>query len=153
MKEKTLSGSNIAKDGAKPKSSLRSLPLVAPFEKYLKALKKRQAENRLICGESYCQDCLDYVYVNDLGELVKPGYLTQAFPAFLENHGLRRIRFHDLRHSCASLLYANGVALKDIQVWLGHSDIGTTSNIYTHLSYSSKVSSAQAILGILPDME
>ena len=143
----------IAKDGAKTKSSRRSLPLVAPFEKYLKALKKRQAENRLICGESYCQDYLDYVYVNDLGELVKPGYLTQAFPAFLENHGLRRIRFHDLRHSCASLLYANGVALKDIQVWLGHSDIGTTSNIYTHLSYSSKVSSAQAILGILPDVK
>ena len=142
----------IAKDGAKTKSSRRSLPLVAPFEKYLKALKKRQAENRLICGESYCQDYLDYVYVNDLGELVKPGYLTQAFPAFLEKHGLRRIRFHDLRHSCASLLYANGVALKDIQVWLGHSDIGTTSNIYTHLSYSSKVSSAQAILGILPDV-
>ena len=98
MKEKTLSGSNIAKDGAKTKTSRRSLPLVAPFEKYLKALKKRQAENRLICGESYCQDCLDYVYVNDLGELAKPGYLTQAFPAFLENHGLRRIRFH----SCAT---------------------------------------------------
>ena len=142
----------IAKDGAKTKTSRRSLPLVAPFEKYLKALKKRQAENRLICGESYCQDYLDYVYVNDLGELVKPGYLTQAFPDFLEKHGMRRIRFHDLRHSCASLLYANGVALKDIQVWLGHSDIGTTSNIYTHLSYSSKVSSAQAILGILPDV-
>ena len=81
----------------------------------------------------------------------KPNWLTTAFPAFLEKHGLRRIRFHDLRHSCASLLYANGVALKDIQVWLGHSDIGTTSNIYTHLSYSSKVSSAQDILGILPD--
>ena len=40
-----------------------------------------------------------------------------------------------------------------IQEWLGHSDIGTTSNIYTHLSYSSKVSSAQAILGILPNVE
>ena len=75
---------------------------------------------------------------------------TAAFPEFLEKHGMRRIRFHDLRHSCASLLYANGVALKDIQEWLGHSDIGTTSNIYTHLDYSSKVASAQAIEGILP---
>lgn len=57
-----------------------------------------------------------------------------------------RIRYHDLRHSCASLLYANGVSLKEIQERLGHSDIGTTSNIYTHLDFSSKVSSANAIL-------
>ena len=124
-----------------------------PFEIYLRELKRRQSENRLICGDSYCQDYLDYVYVNDLGERVKPGWLTAAFPAFLEKHGMRRIRFHDLRHSCASLLYANGVALKDIQEWLGHSDIGTTGNIYTHLDYSSKVSSAQAIVGILPGTE
>ena len=67
----------------------------------------------------------------------------------LEKHGLKRIRFHDLRHSCASLLYANGVALKEIQEWLGHSNISTTSNIYTHLDYSSKVASANAILSLL----
>ena len=40
---------------------------------------------------------------------------------------------------------------KDIQEWLGHSDIGTTSNIYTHLDYSNKVSSANAILGVYPN--
>ncbi len=140
----------VEKNRTKTKSSHRSLPLVAPFEELLKTLKKRQEENQLICGNDYCQKYLDYIYVNDLGERVKPGYLTQAFPAFLERHGMRRIRFHDLRHSCASLLYANGVALKDIQEWLGHSDIGTTSNIYTHLDYNSKVASAQAILGFFP---
>ena len=64
---------------------------------------------------------------------------------------MKKIRFHDLRHSCASLLYANGVALKDIQEWLGHSDIGTTSNIYTHLDYSNKVSSANAIMSAYPN--
>ena len=65
-----------------------------------------------------------------------------------EDHPYRRrkIRFHDLRHSCASLLYANGVSLKEIQEWLGHSDISTTSNIYIHLDFSSKVSSANAIV-------
>ena len=80
-----------------------------------------------------------------MGELVKPNFITQHFEIVLKNHGLKKIRFHDLRHSCASLLYANGVSLRDIQEWLGHSDIGTTSNIYTHLDYSSKVSSANAI--------
>lgn len=54
--------------------------------------------------------------------------------------------FHDLRHSCASLLLANGVVLKQIHDWLGHSDFGTTANIYAHLDYSSKISSAQAMV-------
>ena len=63
------------------------------------------------------------------------------------------MRFHDLRHSCASLLLANGVPLKQIQEWLGHSDFSTTANIYAHLDYTSKISSAQAMVKglILPD--
>ena len=140
----------IEKDRTKTKSSHRTLPLVEHFEKFLLELKKKQTENETLCGDCYCRDYLDYIYLNDLGERVKPAWLTDAFLSFLKKHGLRRIRFHDLRHSCASLLYANGVALKNIQEWLGHSDISTTSNIYTHLDYSSKVASAQAIEGILP---
>lgn len=143
----------VGKDRTKTKSSHRTLPLVGPFEELLLAIRDKQEANRRICGNCYCQEYLDYVYVNEMGELMKPNYLSQAFPAFLEKHGLRRIRFHDLRHSCASLLYANGVALKDIQEWLGHSDISTTSNIYTHLDYSSKVASAKAIMGFFPGYE
>ena len=99
-------------------------------------------------GTCYNNDYSEYIYVNQLGHIMRPDYLTEQFPKFLEKNGMRRIRFHDLRHSCATLLYANGVALNDIQLWLGHSDIATTSNIYTHLDFDSKISSANAILSI-----
>ena len=55
-------------------------------------------------------------------------------------------RFHELRHSCASLLLANGVPMKQIQEWLGHSDFSTTANVYAHLDYNSKLSSADAMV-------
>ena len=49
-----------------------------------------------------------------MADCIKPQYLTVEFPKLLEKNGLRRIRFHDLRHSCASLLLANGVSMKQI---------------------------------------
>ena len=59
---------------------------------------------------------------------------------------LDQILYHDLGHSCASLMIANGVPMKQIQDWLGHSDFSTTANIYEHLEYNSKLSSADAML-------
>ena len=79
-------------------------------------------------------------------EMNAMNYVSEQFPKLLEKNGLRPIRFHDLRHSCASLLLANGVPMKQIQEWLGHSDFSTTANIYAHLDYASKLSSAQAML-------
>ncbi|MBQ1169800.1 MAG: site-specific integrase, partial [Oscillospiraceae bacterium] len=93
----------------------------------------------------------DYVCVNEMGTLISPNYISVAFPKLLEKNGLRKIRFHDLRHSCASLLLANNVPMKQIQEWLGHSDFSTTANIYAHLDYSSKVASADAMLNGLKD--
>lgn len=151
----TLDGKSviIEKDRTKTKSSYRTLPLVKPFEDALLRKKAEQAENRRLCGKCYDKSHLDYINVNEMGKLISPGFLTQHFPLVLERNGMKKIRFHDLRHSCASLLYSNGVALKDIQEWLGHSDISTTSNIYTHLDYSSKVASANAILSLLDTTE
>ncbi len=141
----------VKKDRTKNKSSYRTLPLVAPFEELLLRIKSTQELNRRLCGRCYCKEFMDYIYVNEMGKLINPDYLSR-FSKFLENHGLRPIRFHDLHHSCASLLLANGVNLKDIQAWLGHSTINTTANIYVHQEFASKITSANAILAILPDM-
>ena len=78
-----------------------------------------------------------------------PRSVTANFSKLLEQNGLRHIRFHDLKHSCASLLLANDVPLKQIQEWLGHSDIGATANIYSHLDYKSKITSANVMDNIL----
>ena len=99
-----------------------------------------------VCGRCYNRNYLDYICVDEMGTLLSPNYVSSAFSKLLEKHGLRHIRFHDLRHSCASLLLANGVPMKQIQEWLGHSDFSTTANIYAHLDYSSKLSSAEAMV-------
>ena len=140
----------VVSDEMKTESSRRSFKMIPEVKEILLAHKERQELYRKQFRRAYCKKYLDYIYVNAMGELVKPNFITQHFEIVLKNHGLKKIRFHDLRHSCASLLYANGVSLRDIQEWLGHSDIGTTSNIYTHLDYSSKVSSANAILAFYP---
>lgn len=136
----------VAKDRAKTKSSMRTLPLVDLFKDKLLEVKASNEYYRKLCGKSYSKEYLDYIYVNELGKRVDPNNITRVFPKILEKHNLRRIRFHDLRHSCASLLLANGVSMKEIQEWLGHSDFSTTANVYSHLDYGSKVSSANAML-------
>ena len=136
----------VASDTTKTKSSLRTLPLVPFVKERLLVLKKEQENNRRLCGRSYHKQYAGYVCINEMGDLIKPHYVTEQFPKLLDANGLRRIRFHDLRHSCASLMLANGVPMKQIQDWLGHSDFSTTANIYAHLDYSTKLSSADAML-------
>lgn len=85
----------------------------------------------------------------DSSNIFNPRSVTANFSKLLEMKGLRHIRFHDLRHSCASLLLANDVPMKQIQEWLGHSDISTTANIYSHLDYKSKLTSANVMDNVL----
>lgn len=134
-------------ESAKTKSSLRTLPLVGTFREYFSEVKAAQEVNKRVCGNCYNYKYDGYVFVDEMGELMNPNYLTNYFPEYIQKHGMKKMRFHDLRHSCASLLLANGVPLKQIQDWLGHSDFSTTANIYAHLDYASKLSSAQAMEG------
>ena len=140
----------IRQDSTKTKSSYRTLPLVGRFKQYFLEVKQAQEENKKLCGNCYNYDFEGFIFVDATGNLIKPNYLSGQFPRFLEKHGLRKIRFHDLRHSCASLLLANNVPMKQIQEWLGHSVFSTTADIYSNLDYSAKVASSIALENGLP---
>jgi len=77
---------------------------------------------------AYRKDYSEYICLDALGRLYDPDFVTTHFKTLLKKHKLKQIRFHDLRHSCASLLVAQGVSMKLIQEWLGHSDMATTAN-------------------------
>ena len=137
----------VEKDRTKNKSSCRSMPLVPQYRELLLRMKERQENCRKLCGNCYTES--DYIFVNDLGVPYSPNYVTQHFKIILQKNGLRDIRFHDLRHTCASLLLKNGVLMKDIQEWLGHSDFNTTANIYAHLDTASKSTSATRMTSVV----
>lgn len=148
--ENKLNGSTIeGLDVMKTKSSYRSLPLTPFIRKALEEEKARQEEMQRVLRRSYNKKYLDYICVDAVGDILKPQYVTEHFKVILKRHGLKMIRFHDLRHSCASLMLANDITMKEIQEWLGHSNISTTANIYAHVDSESKRESARIIDRVL----
>jgi len=105
-----------------PKASLRTFPLIPYVRDVLLAEKQRQTEYQRLFSGSYDKTYLEYVCVWPDGKLIKPDYVTSHFPVLLKQHDLRRIRFHDLRHTCASLLVAAGVPMKMIQECFGYNE-------------------------------
>ena len=135
----------ITEDKLKTKSSFRTLPLIPAMRELLLKQQRKQENYRALFKRSYCTDYLDYVCVDEMGKLFRPNYITDHFRLLLQRNALRPIRFHDLRHSCASLLLSQGIPMKQIQDWLGHSTFATTADIYSHLDFNSKQESAEAI--------
>ena len=135
----------VFKNKTKSQSSYRTLPLFDFIADLLQEYKKIYAEYRKIFGKTYNNKYKDYICLMPNGELMKPNYLTHTFAKILEDNNLKHIRLHDLRHSCATLLIQNRVPIKEIQIWLGHSNIQTTM-IYTHMDESNKEISAQVLI-------
>lgn len=110
----------------KNQSSRRTLPLPPMVVEMLEEQKARQELYRKMFKGSYNRKFDDYVCVNQLGELMMPSYVTSHFGDLLKKLGLRKIRFHDLRHTFASILINNDVPQINVSNFLGHSDISTT---------------------------
>lgn len=126
----------VAKDKTKNATSHRSFPLTAEAEEIFRAARAEQEHNKRQFGKAYEKN--DYVFKWANGKTFSPDYITSHFALLLKKHNLPHIRFHDLRHSCASLLLNNGFSLKDVQEYMGHADIQMTANIYGHLDAARK---------------
>lgn len=121
----------VERNKPKRKASARRFPLAEPAKQLLLAAKQRQFGD----GEP---DPKAYLCVDETGQLLRPNYLSQGFKKLLKKHGLREIRFHDLRHTSANLLITSGLPIVQVQHWLGHSSISTTIDMYSHLTFDDK---------------
>lgn len=121
----------IESDQTKTESSTRSFIIEPVVHKLFEDIKARESENRVFFGNGYHEN--DFVFKQENGMPFDPNYVTNRFSYLLKKNNLRHIRFHDLRHSCASILYEMGYEIKEIQEWLGHSSPKITLETYTHL--------------------
>lgn len=135
----------VAKQKMKNDSSYRIMPLLASIKELVIQRMERIKKDKNFFKSSYTKKWEGFICVGEDGELIKPDRVTKTFRRLIKECGLKKIRLHDLRHSCATLLYEQDIQLKDIQMWLGHSDIQTTANIYSHFDYTRKEKTGEII--------
>ncbi|MFD8723884.1 tyrosine-type recombinase/integrase [Streptomyces sp. NPDC059629] len=116
----------------KTRASERRIALPAECLHSLKGHKERQHKERETAGSAWRSDS-GLVFTTSTGRPLDPANVTRRFRGFLDRAGLRRIRFHDLRHSTATLLLEQGVDLVVIKELLGHAHIGVTAGVYAHV--------------------
>jgi integrase len=112
-------------------SSERRIALPASCVTSLRAHRERQAGERDQAGAEWLGS--GYVFTRTDGHPIEPATLSRHFNALLRDAHLRPIRFHDLRHSTATLLLEQGVELVVIKELLGHAHIGVTATVYAHV--------------------
>ena len=117
----------IAKDSTKSYCSQRTYQLLPDVKDLLMKLRDQQEDYKRRLGSGYVVN--DYIFKNPNGVPYRPDSLTRSFKRALDRHGLPQMRYHDLRHSTASILVDKGWDINSIKEWLGHADISTTVNV------------------------
>jgi len=121
-------------DDPKTPKSRRVLSIPDELTAALRVQRTQQIEDRLRAGPVWIGNDSDLVFSREDGRPISNSTLTKSFQATLERCGLPRQRFHDLRHSAASFMLAQGVPLRIISEVLGHADTAITSRVYAHVA-------------------
>ncbi|WP_175117478.1 site-specific integrase [Plantibacter sp. MCCC 1A11337] len=142
-------GQGMSIGPTKTKRSRRTLPLP---ERAADALKRRHAiqdGDRRAAGPAW--DDTGLVFTTKIGTPIEPSNLRRTFDKDIAAAGVRRIRFHDMRHTCASLLLSQGVQMRVVMEILGHSNMAITSDIYSHVAPATLKSASAAMNSALTD--
>ena len=140
----TRNGGKVAFGEPKTKKSRRSIRLTPQAVEALRSHLERQLRDMEILGDRYQDQGL--VFTTDTGGPINPSNLRQrSLAALLKRAGLRHMRFHDLRHTCATLLLSRGVHPKFVQELLGHATIAITLDTYSHVVPSMGDATAKAM--------
>jgi len=131
----------------KTKGSTRTIALPDMVIRELKKLRGKQKQDRLLLGPAYQDN--DYVFCWPDGSYIRPDYVYNRLKTLLNEHGLPSIRFHDLRHTFATMLLEAGEHPKVVSEMLGHSSITITLDIYSHVLPSMKEKAAAKLNDIL----
>lgn len=137
------------RDTTKTETSYRAFELTEKQIAVFQSLKAKQEEYRRFFKNDYSDKDADFVFLDEKGVLFKPDYVTHHFNKVLRKNGMREIRFHDLRHSCATYLKED-FDIKDIQNYLGHSNYQFTADTYVHVKAITKRKMAEAMDYLLP---
>lgn len=118
---------------APPKTarSRRTVPLLPTMVETLRAHRQQQDDERAAAGDAWTETGL--VFTGRLGTPIEPNGFSNAFRRMCARAGVRRVRLHDLRHTCASMLLAQGAPPRVVMEILGHSSLDVTMTIYGHV--------------------
>lgn len=138
-------GVGLVTGSPKTARSRRTLPLPQVL---IDTLREHRASQELEREEASSWHDSGLVFTTSKGTMIEPRNLNRFLDEAIERAGLRRIRFHDLRHTCASLLLAQGVSPRVVMEVLGHSQMSMTTDLYGHVMPSSLRSAADALDGV-----
>ena len=133
----------VEKNTTKNKASKRTYPMTPDVKNLLLSIRTKQEEAKALMGNCYVDS--GYVFTWPDVRMLTPDYVTSKFGKILKENNLPHVRFHDLRHTTASLLISKGYDLKRVSEWLGHSNISTTANVYGHLVFEAKIDTADTL--------
>ncbi|MFR1884788.1 MAG: tyrosine-type recombinase/integrase [Blautia sp.] len=134
-------------EDTKTYDSEREYPLTEEMEHFFRAVLAKKRENKFFYGNKFIES--DFLFTWEDGHPFSPDYLSKHHKKMVKEFGKPNLTFHNLRHSTACILYEQGWKAKDIQEWLGHADIYTTLNIYTHIDRNHKEKQANSLNGLL----